>query len=161
MENVKPYSNTGVDAFNAWDSLVQSGRLREISEPNTWEELNRCVCEGMFVAENDQIPVCVQDSCDYQLRPGEMSKVRTFWETNPVRVILMGEQQECLLWKYGNELQKASPEQAMEIWETMAKQGIEYDETAFNMYISALQKGTDRKYMQEIERAKRLVKSYK
>ena len=59
MENVKPYSNTGVDAFNAWDSLVQSGRLREISEPNTWEELNRCVCEGMFVAENDQIPVRV------------------------------------------------------------------------------------------------------
>ena len=49
----------------------------------------------------------------------------------------------------------------MEIWETMAKQGIEYDETAFNMYISALQKGKDRKYMQEIERAKRLVKSYK
>ena len=40
-------------------------------------------------------------------------------------------------------------------------EGIEYDETAFNMYISALQKGTDRKYMQEIERAKRFVKSYK
>ena len=63
MENIKPYGNTGVEAFNAWDSLVQSGGLRELSEPNTWEELNRCLCEGMFVAENDRIPVRSAPRC--------------------------------------------------------------------------------------------------
>ena len=57
MENVRPYSGTGVDVFNAWDELVQSGGLRETAEPCTWEELNRCVCEGMFVAGTDRKPV--------------------------------------------------------------------------------------------------------
>ena len=44
----------------------------------------------------------------------------------------------------------------MEIWETMTQNGIQQDRTAFNMYVAALQKGTDRKYQQEIERVKRL-----
>lgn len=46
----------------------------------------------------------------------------------------------------------------MEIWETMAKKGVQYDETALNMYIAALQKSTDRKFTQEVERAKKLHK---
>lgn len=57
MENVRPYSNTGADVFNAWDSLVTQGKLRETSGPRTWEELNRCVCEGMFVASEQIVPV--------------------------------------------------------------------------------------------------------
>ena len=28
MENVKPYSKTGMNAFEGWDSFVQSGELR-------------------------------------------------------------------------------------------------------------------------------------
>ena len=40
MENVKPYSKTGMNAFEGWDSFVQSGELRELDEPHTWEELN-------------------------------------------------------------------------------------------------------------------------
>ena len=57
MENVRPYSNTGKEVFEAWDMFVQEGKLREIAEPRTWEELNRCVCEGMFVAHEQIIPV--------------------------------------------------------------------------------------------------------
>ena len=57
MENVKPYSKTGVNAFEGWDSFVQSGELRELDEPHTWEELNRCLCEGIFVAGDDKTPV--------------------------------------------------------------------------------------------------------
>ena len=57
MENVKPYSKTGMNAFEGWDSFVQSGELRELDEPHTWEELNRCLCEGNFVAGDDKTPV--------------------------------------------------------------------------------------------------------
>ena len=75
-----------------------------------------------------------------------MSRVRRFWESAP----------RAVLWKYGNELQTADPEKAMEIWDTMTQNGIQQDRTAFNMYVAALQKGTDRKYQQEIERVKKL-----
>lgn len=75
-----------------------------------------------------------------------MSRVRRFWERDP----------SAVLWKYGNDLRTADPEKAMEIWETMTQNGIQQDRTAFNMYVAALQKGTDRKYQQEIERVKRL-----
>ena len=75
-----------------------------------------------------------------------MSRVRRFWERDP----------SAALWKYGNDLRTADPEKAMEIWETMTQNGIQQDRTAFNMYVAALQKGTDRKYQQEIERVKRL-----
>lgn len=72
--------------------------------------------------------------------------MRRFWERDP----------SAVLWKYGNDLRTADPEKAMEIWETMTQNGIQQDRTAFNMYVAALQKGTDRKYQQEIERVKRL-----
>ena len=75
-----------------------------------------------------------------------MTRVRRFWERDP----------SAVLWKYGNDLRTADPEKAMEIWETMTQNGIQQDRTAFNMYVAALQKGTDRKYQQEIERVKRL-----
>ena len=75
-----------------------------------------------------------------------MSRVRRFWERDP----------SAVLWKYGNDLRTADPEKAMEIWETMTQNWIQQDRTAFNMYVAALQKGTDRKYQQEIERVKRL-----
>ena len=75
-----------------------------------------------------------------------MSRVRRFWERDP----------SAVLWKYGNDLRTADPEKAMEIWETMTQNGIQQDRTAFNMYVAALQKGTDRKYQQENERVKRL-----
>ena len=75
-----------------------------------------------------------------------MSRVRRFWERDP----------SAVLWKDGNDLRTADPEKAMEIWETMTQNGIQQDRTAFNMYVAALQKGTDRKYQQEIERVKRL-----
>lgn len=75
-----------------------------------------------------------------------MSRVRRFWERDP----------SAVLWKYGNDLRTADPEKAMEIWKTMTQNGIQQDRTAFNMYVAALQKGTDRKYQQEIERVKRL-----
>ena len=75
-----------------------------------------------------------------------MSRVRRFWESDP----------SAVLGKYGNELQTADPEKAMEIWDTMTQNGIQQDRTAFNMYVAALQKGTDRKYQQEIERVKKL-----
>lgn len=58
MENVKPYSGTGKDVFRAWDSFVQSGDLLETDEPQTWEELNRCLCQGVFVAGNKK-PVSI------------------------------------------------------------------------------------------------------
>ena len=72
--------------------------------------------------------------------------MRRFWESDP----------SAVLWKYGTELQTADPEKAMEIWDTMTQNGIQQDRTAFNMYVAALQKGTDRKYQQEIERVKKL-----
>ena len=49
MENVKPYSGTGAEVFQAWDSFVQSRDLKETDDPCTWEELNRCLCQGVFV----------------------------------------------------------------------------------------------------------------
>ena len=56
MENVKPYSGTGAEVFRAWDTFVQNGDLRETEDPCTWEELNRCLCQGVFVA-GDKKPV--------------------------------------------------------------------------------------------------------
>ena len=75
-----------------------------------------------------------------------MSRVRRFWERDP----------SAVLWKYGNDLRTADPEKAMEIWETMTQNGIQQDRTAFNMYVAALQKGTDRKYHDVIELLNRL-----
>lgn len=76
------------------------------------------------------------------MAPGEISRVRRFWETDP----------NALLWKYGNELKKASPDRAMELWEEMIQKGLPLDTTAKNFYVEALKKGGDRKYQQEIER---------
>ena len=78
--------------------------------------------------------------------PGESSKVRRFWETD----------KNALLWKYGNDLKSATPDEAMQLWEDMIQKGLPLDTTAKNLYIDALKKGGDRKYQQEIERIQNL-----
>ncbi|CBK24919.2 uncharacterized protein [Blastocystis hominis] len=75
-----------------------------------------------------------------------MSRVQRFWETDP----------DAVMWKYGTELEKAKPDQAMMIWEEMTRNGVKQDKTAVNIYLKVLSKANDRKYLQEIERVKRL-----
>ena len=57
MENVRPYSGTGSEVFKAWNSYVERGELRETADPRTWENLNRCLCEGIFVSGSSVKPV--------------------------------------------------------------------------------------------------------
>lgn len=75
-----------------------------------------------------------------------MSRVQRFWETDP----------DAVMWKYGKDLENAKPDQAMMIWEEMTRKGVKQDKTAVNIYLKVLSQSNDRKYLQEIERVKRL-----
>ena len=74
--------------------------------------------------------------------------MRRFWENDP----------NALLWHYGNELKKAGPERAMELYKEMMDKNIPFDQYAKNLYITALRKGNDRKYQEEIAKIERLYK---
>ena len=66
-----------------------------------------------------------------------------------------------MLWKYGNDLQRADPEEAVVLWEEMLAKGIEPDVTAVNMFIAALNKSSDRKYIMKKESAMALLRELK
>ena len=63
MENVRPYSGTGAIVFQAWNSFVRQGLLRETADPRVWENLNRCLCEGVFSSDPSAMPVENGEEC--------------------------------------------------------------------------------------------------
>lgn len=65
MENVRPYSGTGSIVFQAWNRFVRSGSLRETADPRVWENLNRCLCEGVFSSDSSTHPVIIDLPCNY------------------------------------------------------------------------------------------------